>query len=341
MRTPEELEDLKNATASLERMQKFDVDTLVRESELGQKMNFREVVPAASRLIELYKRLSIIALDDFPRDILRQVKVIADQDFNRLAEATSFTLEQPNPQEARRKLIDTISAAYGPVFTHLHHLIAYSLHRSADFQRLEQDARGTLQSIKDKADAVSAGLKKQLEDATRIVAEVRKIAAETGVTQQATYFKEEADAHEYSANVWKKRTFQFASALGGYAVIALFLAKIPFFKPTDVYESIHFGIGKLLIFAVLSFLLYLAARNFLSHKHNSIVNRHRQNALLTYQALVDAAKTAEKSQVVLTHASACIFAPQPTGYSPHQNPDGMKATSVVEMFSNPIGAGEK
>jgi hypothetical protein len=62
-------------------------------------------------------------------------------------------------------------------------------------------------------------------------------------------------------------------------------------------------------------MLLLSARNFLSHKHNEIVNRHRQNALLTFKALVDAAGQKEAQDVVLSYAAACIFAPQETGYT--------------------------
>ena len=44
-------------------------------------------------------------------------------------------------------------------------------------------------------------------------------------------------------------------------------------------------------------------------------NRHRQNALLTYRALVAAAGEHETEDIVLAHAAVCIFAPQETGYS--------------------------
>jgi hypothetical protein len=75
------------------------------------------------------------------------------------------------------------------------------------------------------------------------------------------------------------------------------------------------GLSKILIFAVLAYMLLLCARNFLSHKHNAIVNKHRQNALLTFNALVAAAGTEERRDVILTYAAACIFSPQDTGYT--------------------------
>lgn len=44
-------------------------------------------------------------------------------------------------------------------------------------------------------------------------------------------------------------------------------------------------------------------------------------------------KNAMNQEVILTHASSCIFAPQPTGYSV-QGTEGPAAKSVVELLTN-------
>ena len=62
-----------------------------------------------------------------------------------------------------------------------------------------------------------------------------------------------------------------------------------------------------------------------------------EQALLTFEALVAGAKEATNKDVILTHASACIFAPQPTGYSPEGAADNPSAKSIVEVFSKQAG----
>jgi len=95
------------------------------------------------------------------------------------------------------------------------------------------------------------------------------------------------------------------------------------------------ALSKVLIFAVISFVLYLSARNFLSHKHNAIVNRHRQNALMTYKAIVEATgDNQQTSDAILIHAASCIYAPQPTGYAGSSDFQGAK--SVIELLSKPL-----
>jgi hypothetical protein len=336
MASPEETALCQEAAASLQRMQEFEVGSLPREAELGRTLNFAEALPAAKRLIELYQRLSLAALDDFPAPQLTHVRNLANQDFNLLDQILKFNTDQSSPAQVRQSYIQAIINTYAPTFATLHPLIAYSLHRSADFQRLDREARGTLQAVKDRADGLTGELSGQLKKANSIVEEVRKVAAETGVSQQAIYFKDEAQEHLTEAETWRERTVKLAWLLGLYAVASLFIAKIPWLKPDDTYQSIQLGVSKLLIFAVISFMLYLSARNFLSHKHNSIVNKHRQNALMTYKALADAAGSPENREVVLTHAAACIFSPQATGYSHDAGADIAKATSVVEVLGKPF-----
>lgn len=153
------------------------------------------------------------------------------------------------------------------------------------------------------------------DDANRVFEEAKKALAEQGVSQQAYYFQQESKEHEAAALKWQSRTVWTAIGLGAYAVVSAFAHKFEWLKPEDTYQAFQLGMSKLLIFAVLAYMLLLSARNFLSHKHNAIVNKHRQNALLTFHALVEAAGTEERRDVILTYAAACIFSPQDTGYT--------------------------
>ena len=93
--------------------------------------------------------------------------------------------------------------------------------------------------------------------------------SETGVSQQANYFKAEADDHEKASESWRQRTVRVAWILGIYDVANPFIAKIPLPEPSDTYQSIQLGVSKILIFMVISFMLYFSAqktpRSFLRH----------------------------------------------------------------------------
>jgi len=326
MATPETLNQAKE---SLQRMQDFDTQDLPRSSDLGSSLNFSEVVPDAERLKELYTRLPVTVLEDFTDDILNQIKQQADGDFNRFKQILDFDPNQGNPGAQRTALINEVKAAYDAAFKRFYPYLAYSMSRTMDISRMETDARAVFQQISDKTDSIQEELESSKKEADTVLEEIRKVAAEQGVSQQAVYYKTEAEDHATQADTWRLATIYVSVAVGVFAAASLFLHKIPFLKPENSYDSIQLVASKVLIFGILSYMLILCAKNFLSHKHNSIINKHRQNALMTFKALVEASGNNETKEIVLAHASSCIFSPQDTGYS---KSGGGSAKSVVELL---------
>lgn len=167
---------------------------------------------------------------------------------------------------------------------------------------------------------------------------IRRVAAEQGVSQQAIHFNTEAELHKGLAATWKATTIRAAWLVGGYTALSLFFNQTPWLRPTNSFEAVQLVSSKLLLFGVLAYLLALAAKNFLAHQHNEIVNRHRQNALMTFNALAEAAHGPDNKDIVLTHASACIFSPQDTGYTKGGSGESaVTAKSVVELLPKALG----
>lgn len=331
------MSQLEKTQESLSRMQAFDVKSLAREEELGRNFDFSAIVAPASRLVRLYNQLGLSTLDDFPDAILTQIKQIADADFSRFQQALDFDptkVENQNPTQPRDQIIKQVAAAYDTTFQKLFPFISYGTSKSVDFQRMENEARAMLQNVKDEATEITGHLTTHQEQAENVLADVRKVAAEQGVSQQAIYFKDESEAHEKASEYWKTKTIQASIALGIYAFCTLFIHKLAWFKPEDNLQAFQLMTSKVLIFGVIAYLLFLAAKNFLSHKHNAIVNKHRQNALMTYKALTDAATTEESKDIVLTHAASCIFSPQDTGYIKNENSSSQAGVgrSVIELI---------
>ena len=336
MPTQQEITLRQETQKSFDRMQQFKPETLSRETDLGNELNFKDVLPAAARLIALYRQISPTVLDDLPPQQLTAMQNQANADFNRFDQILKFSAKQNNPHGTRNAFIQQVESAYQEAFNQLHPIISYSTSKSADFKRLEREARATLQAIEDKAKELTGELEEDKKAVGKILEDVRKAAAQHGVSQQAIYFKETAQHHETQADVWQSKIIKFAWILGVYAVLTIFLHKIPLIKPDDAYQTVQLAISKVLIFGVLSYLLYLATKNYVAHKHNAVVNKHRQNALMTYEAIVNAAKGTANTEVILSHASACMFAPQQTGYSGAASPDGPAAKSVVELLSSRV-----
>jgi hypothetical protein len=202
---------------------------------------------------------------------------------------------------------------------------------------LEREARAAMQSAVDQTAALTKELAAPKQEADKILDDVRRVAAEQGVSQQAMYFHNESLEHEKEADSWRAATIWIAVGLAIYLVLSVFFDKWTGLQPTDAYSASQIAVSKVLIFAVMAYMLILSARNFLSHKHNEIVNRHRQNALLTFNALVNAAGNDEARDIVLTYAAACIFAPQETGYTkPGGNVAGAVPTNIIQAVPKSV-----
>lgn len=316
-------------------IQNFDIAQLVREKELGELQNFKGAVVPAESLVGLYRNIGAEILEDIPTNLLQShFQQYGQQILDMFNQIMSFQPAQG--PGVRDQLINGLNNHYTTVFNALHPIIAFSNTRAIDLGRIDRDARETVDRVKQRAAEVEKSVKDQLEKVNEILETVRKVAAEQGVTQQAIYFKDEANLHKSESVIWQSRTIKAAIALGIWAAISLILSKWDWLRSQDLYQHIQLMVSKVMIFAVFSFMLYLAARNYSAHQHNEVVNRHRQNALLTFEAFVKASGDPELGKAILGQAAACIFSPQATGYSSEPGIDAAKASSVVEVLAKPL-----
>ncbi len=323
---------LEQTIEALTRVQEFDVTSLSRESDLGKQMGFSEAVTPASALIDIYKRIPLTALEDFSDTQLNAISSQAKADFNVFKQILDFNAQTPNASNTRINILNTLNARRDQLFDQLWQYIAYGVARMTDTSLLETQARATIQSIKDQSAKLTEQLNSAKVDADSALAAIRAVASEQGVSQQASYFKKEAEDQETLAATWLDYTYKFATAVGLFAVLSLFLHKLPWIKPEGSAEMVQLISSKFLIFAVLGYLLFMASRNYTTHKHNAVVNRHRENALLTYRALVEAAAAKGTEDIILAHAASCIFSPQDTGFSHGKGEPSPGSKSVLEFM---------
>lgn len=159
---------------------------------------------------------------------------------------------------------------------------------------------------------------------------MRDLAAEQGVSQQASYFKVEADKHDQLAADWEGYTIKVSVGLAIYALATAVLAML--YAPENPYQAVQFGLSKVLIFAVIAYMLFHCARTTQAHRHNAVVNRHRENALLTFNSLAAAASADESRDIVLTAAAGCIFSPQDSGYNKLGSSSSGSPVQIIEAL---------
>ncbi|MGV2336860.1 MAG UNVERIFIED_CONTAM: hypothetical protein LVR18_23125 [Planctomycetaceae bacterium] len=115
-------------------------------------------------------------------------------------------------------------------------MISWSAARSTDFKNLESEARAAAQDMRDRTRQLIDDLEAKQRAAEEALGEIRKVAAEQGVSQQAIHFKTEADDHRDQARRWLWGTVFCGVVLLLWAVGSLFVHKISIISPTSGYE---------------------------------------------------------------------------------------------------------
>jgi hypothetical protein len=314
---------------ALDEIKAYDLTRIPRRDELGKVLNFEEAVAPARRLQEFFNRIPAEFVPELSTNFVGAVYNQALSFLNILGQIQSFDAQTENPGSARENLLNSLNGLYETVFNSLHPAVSFVASRQRDFSSLELEARAAKEAATRQAADMQKAMKANQEEADRILGEIRKVAAEQGVSQQAAYFKGEADDHDKLAKTWERYTVYVAIGLGLYALATAIFATL--YTPHNPYQAVQLGLSKVLIFAVIAYMLFHCARTTLAHRHNAVINHHRENALLTFNPLVAAAGEEEHRDIVLTHAASCIFSPQETGYTKQTGAPG-SAIQIVEAL---------
>lgn len=332
-------DEIEAARKSLERIQSFDADSLVRRDDLGA-LNFIAAVLPARQVIELFQRINPASLTLFPVGQMRQIQAQADQVYALFEATLDFDPEtSSNASGERSSLIDQVKSQPESIAGSLWHHISFAVAATLDPTAVQQQMRAAMQGFTDERTSALNEIKALQGQAEEVLTRVRDAAAEQGVSQQAQHFKALARDHGKDAETWLRYSLYASSATLAFALLTSVTYRIPWLSPQNSIEVVQLITSKVLIFGILSYASFICVRNFLSHKHNKVVNEHRQNSLLTYTAFVDAAPSLASREIVLTHAAASVFTPQETGYIKQEEPAGGR--SVLEMITKATAGDSK
>jgi len=332
----QEKKSLDGLKEQLDFLVKLKAEDFIRDQDLGTRLNFRDGVPYFERMLKLYHDLAKVNLDGIAHALIENHRQLAIQARGYFEQILSFDPNQSNPKSARDGLIDQIRDNYDGHFQRIYTTIAYSIRKGTDFEALEKEARQTVMAVRQSSEDLKKQGDQLKKDAEAVLKSMQDAAAEVGVGHHAINFKTQADEHFQTSQKWLYAT----CGLGVLGVIALWLLFIGPLKP-DVAnmnpgQAIYEVVSRLMVFSVISFGIYWAAKNFDSHRHNYVVNKHRQNALTTFQTFVRAAdKDQATKNAVLMQAAQAIYMPQPSGYSENGSgsPPPTNVFEVIKKFS--------
>lgn len=320
---------------SLQALKAATPESLVRTEQLGTALDFSQGIEVFARTLGLFRSLHESSLDNVPHDTLIRLTQFANEAANTFKQIQTFDpLGQSNPAAVRDSLIQQVATQYQSWFPQIAPVIAYSIRRGTDFERLERDARSAVEElnrIKRDMDVKAASI---VSEAQATLEQVRRAAAEVGVAQHAVHFTHEAAAHLSRGGRWLWATGVLATltlAFSGWTVY--YYATTSLNMSTS--QSLQLAVSKLVLFSLLYYGIVWSSRMYRSQWHNHVVNKHRQNALSTFETFVKAASDDQTKNAVLLQATHCIFAPQATGFVAHEG-DSTANPQILEIVRSAI-----
>ena len=327
----QEQAELKRLNDNIKKILETSPESLVREQELGLQLSFRPLLPYFERINKLFRALKEYSLEDIPLGRLREVATMASTIAADYDKIKAFTPQQANAYDLRARIIQEVSDKYENVFNSVGLVLSYCIQQKAGTETTQEQLRKILKETTDEREQFRETLRQTNKERDEVLESLRSAAAEAGVSQHASYFKLEAEMHGRTAKWWLIGTIA-----AGLVAFSLVVYSIYYYSRVDIQQislsqSVQLAVAKLIAFSLLYFALVWSSRNYRAHRHNYVVNKHRQNALSTFQAFVKAAgeDTATKNAVLLRSTEA-IFSPVVTGYL-IKEPEPQGTSQIIEI----------
>ncbi len=334
MATKEQYDQLiKQIQEKLEEIENLEIDSIVREKELGSQLSFVDAKPTIIKIIVLFKRTKNVNFFEIPYNLLNNFFNMLNDATTRFNQFKDFNPNQNNPVNQRNALIQQLENQYDSYYQHTYPILISGLLTSKDLDIQQAKIETALKEI----EKIEGETKKKSEEIvgelTETLRNAEAAAAKVGVSKHSSIFKTEADEHEAQAKFWIKWLIAILSTTAIVAFIFLL------FFPSDSEKTsriVQYTVTKLIILSTLFYGVTICNRNYKAHKHNALLNKHRQNALTTFETFSRAAGPDEQTKnAVLLEATHTIFSNQPTGYITSDS-DSESPNKIVEIIKGAV-----
>jgi hypothetical protein len=300
---------------ALDRLRSENIDELSRTKELGTSLDFSSALPQLREMADYFECFSNNDLNRLPIQSLHTLTNCCNQLLLLIGSIKAFGPGESNALNARMGILNSVDQT--------HHSLVQTLSPLISMLRYKQTENlsgiGSAE-ISEKFASLDNNIDKsseQLKEIDEILARARKFAAESVVDQQASVFLDQSTNHQDIAKRWLITLFALLAVTLIAAVISYSYTPAAILNASGTGAVVYLIASKSVIFGLLIFSILVSARNYSAHRHNEVINKHRHNALLTYNTFVSAGSSAEMRDIVLNHASTAIYGPADTGYNKH------------------------
>lgn len=312
------------------------VEDIIRNPDWG-KITFEACKPELERTYSMMNHLKILPVELLPDAQANSIIQPLTQLKSTLDSIKKFSIEGGNPTGTRDQLISTLQAQSDQFYTAAHLYIPYLAYQKGDIQRNIADLTKSVSQASSLLDDTKKEIVNKQKEIGEIIIAARDAASSVGVAHFSADFMSESTAQESSATTWLKATGLAAGVTLVAAIASIF---IPISSDATTPQVFQLFTSKVVILGLLFTSTIWCGRLYKGAKHQGLVNKHRSNALRTFQAFTKAASDDSVRDAVLLEATKSIFALTPSGYLDNESSpeSGAKVIEVIRNVSQAAAA---
>lgn len=307
-----------------------DIDVerdLVRTRDLGEQLDFSSDRPLFMEVKDFSGKIADLPWKMLPESSVQSVLSHVNNVNNSVNEIQSFSLtDGDNPINRRDRLSNRFRSNSESLKNQVVPLMGFLLWadgkgdagmtRALDqvVEELREQSGAFLAEtgqIVDQARGAAERAAALEQEAEQALPAIRATAAEKGVSQEADVFSRAAERYEKASTKWLWIAAGLALLTIGAAFGLFWLwARDGQITDSDVLQLV---LIKAAVLAILTYATVTAVRFYRSNSHLAVVNRHREDALRTFQTFVSGASDDNVKDKVLLAAAHAAFGQTPTG----------------------------
>ena len=326
-----------------------NLDDLKRTDLSARKLSFEIVHPDLLAAYEMLREIltspreSLIGLS---KNNIQQISSCLQRLSHIFQEIHSFDLqnssEAQNVGEEHKRIsqdivsfCDTVKQQLGPIVAYLQSKRAEQLEAqvNATVADTVTDAVEKLNAEADRlqkqGDQAEQNETKREEEFNELKSQLKEQLVKESVSEYGKIFEEQAKKHKWAAYGWLSATVLLSI---GFGYVFYWLFNILKLEDTEWVGVLQNIFTKGFLLSLIYLVLNRSIKNYTAQKHLEVINRHRQNALETFERFVSSAARQETKEEVLLAATNAIFDANQTGYLSTRIRSGESASPIQQVI---------
>lgn len=315
---------------------KLDVhNDLVQEAKLGM-WAFKELKTEFNQMKVLLAKLDAAELLKIHLPILSELSRDLNNLLTTLKSISKFVVAQGNAEQEKNQLIYSFNEWFGKILENS--IKAFQMLKlTSDGKEELSESRSAEQLILE-IKTTQEKLKLAEIEMESALAAVRAKSRDIGIERYSQIFGDESKKNSNTSIVW---LFFIALLLITGIFYGYKLNEELTELATDGVNSklldnnnyiLQITIIRLLIITIMFYALTICMKNYRAQKHNQVINRHRHNALITFETFSAGATDEGTKNAVLLEATRAIFGNQPTGFGSRDSDVESPTSQVIEIL---------